>query len=176
MTFNAAAEILLTPLRERWRRWAYGATPLTRFLLRWSHVLLSLAFLWWLLGYQETHRSDAWLTDMLLSVLYLAVFLLLASMLVPREFWWNLRQLYPLTRLALMINYFAAFLLMQNFIGTWRGRASILAGVFVMTWLGGWLLCRIIWPIHVQTIGIVTGGGGRGFDPSDDQGRTVNSG
>lgn len=82
-----------------------------------------------------------------------------------------------LMKLSIVVNYLTALLLMQHFIHTWMVRANILAGLFIATWCGAWLLCRFLWPIHLETVSILLGGGGNGgFDCADAQGRTVKSG
>jgi hypothetical protein len=174
MTVAAAVEVTLTPLRRRCQGWARRTSERTRRRIRWGHLLLSLALLWWMLGYTERHHAHNWIGFAFLSVLFLAAFLFLAALLIPGEFWLHLRQLYRLTQLALVVNYFTALLLTLNLIGAWTARASMLAGLFVVSWVGAWLLCRLIWPIHIQTFGILVGGDG--FSPSDDQGRTISSG
>jgi len=174
MTVEAAVEVTLTPLRRRCRWWWRRASERTRRRFRWGHLLLSLASLWWMLGYTEQHHAQNWIGLAFLSVLYLAAFLFLAALLIPGEFWLHLRQLYRLTQLALVVNYFTALLFMLNLIGGWTARASLLAGLFVLSWAGAWLLCRLIWPIHLQTWSILVGGDG--FNPSNDQGRTIGSG
>lgn len=174
MTVAAAVELTLTPWRWRCYRWVRRASERTRRRLCWGHLGLSLVLLWWLLGYTERHHAHNWLGLAFLSGLYLAAFLFLAVLLIPGEFWLRLRQLYRLTQVALVVNYFTALLLTLNLIGAWPVRASILAGLFGVSWAGAWLLCRLIWPTHLQTLGILVGGDG--FDPSHDQGRTLRSG
>ncbi len=174
MTVAAAVEVTLIPLRRRCRKWARRASERTRRRVRWGHLLLSLALLWWMLGYTERHQAQDWFGLAFLAVLYLAAFLFLAALLIPGEFWLHLRQCYRLTQGALIVDYFAALLLLLNFIGAWTVRASLLAGLFVVSWLGAWLLCRLFWPAHLQTLSILVGGDG--FDPSQDQGRTIGSG
>jgi len=174
MTVEAAVEVTLSPLRRRCQGWTRRASERTRRRIRWGHLLLSLALLWWMLGYTERHHAKDWVELAVVSVLYLAAFLFLAAVLIPGEFWLHLRQLYRLTQLALVVNYFTALLLTLNFIGAWTARAGILAGLFVVSWVGAWLLCRLIWPTHLHTWSILVGGDG--FSPYDDQGRTIGSG
>jgi len=174
MTVEAAVEVTLTPLRRRCRKWGRRASERTRLRIRVGHLLLSLALLWWMLGYTERHHAKDWVGLAFLAVPYLGVFLFLAALLIPGEFWLHLRGSYRLTQLALVVNYFTVLLLMLNLIGAWTARASLLVGLFALTWAGAWLLCRLIWPTHIQTYSILVGGDG--FDPSHDQGRRIGSG
>ena len=173
MTVAAAAEFTLTPLRKRWGKWVQRAGPKTMRRLQWGYLLLSLGLLWGLLGYTETHRGGQWISQVVLSVLYLAVLLLLAALLMPREVWLRLAHGFSrITKLAVVVNYLTMLLLLQNLIGAWMARASILAGLFVVSWVGAWLLCCCLWPMYITTANILLGGVG-GFDASDPQGRTV---
>lgn len=179
MTVAAAVEVALTPLRDRWQRWLDGVGPRTIRLFQWSYFSVSVAVLWWLLGYTERKFSTGWIGAVVLSCLYLGVIGLLSALLVPKSVWGAfIVRFSRLMKLSMVVNYLTALLLMQHFIHTWKVRANILACLFVATWCGAWLLCRFLWPIHLQTTTILLGGGGgrTGFDSAAPQGRSVKSG
>lgn len=177
MTVQAAVEAALLPLHHRWQAFLQHASPKTMKRIQWGYLGLSLALLWGLLGYAETQSDGRWIGSALLSVLYLTTFLLLAALLVPKYVWATFAlRTSRLVKLAVVVNYLTVLLLLQQFIGAWPMRATILAALFVVSWAGAWLLCHFFWPAYVQTANILLGGGNRDFDASDPQGRTVRSG
>lgn len=78
-----------------------------------------------------------------------------------------------LIKLALILNYLTLVLVLQAWISAWWARASILAGVFAVTWLGVWLLTTFLWPMKedLQSLGAPPPPTRR-FDPMAPQGRT----
>ncbi len=172
ITFTVAVEVALTPLRDRYEQAVDNAGPKAMRRIQWLCFQLSLVLLWYLLGYTAKH-ADEWIGQALLSVVYLAVFGLLAAVLVPRSVWVSfLWRTSRLTKLTVVVNYFSVLLLVQSLIGAWKERATVLAGLFAVSWLASWVLCHLIWPQFIGTVTILTGGGA-GFDTSDRQGRRV---
>ena len=177
MTVGAAVEVSLTPLRRRWQGFLRRAKPKTRRRIQWGYLGLSLALLWWLVGYTEGQLGKGLVGQAILSIVYLATFGLLAAVLVPKYVWTSFaRRTSPLIKLAVVVNYLTLLLLVQNLIGAWWVRANILAGLFVVSWIGAWVLCHLFWPTCLRTANILLGDAPRDFDPSDPQGRTVRSG
>jgi hypothetical protein len=172
MTVAAAVELTLTPLRRRWRRSVKRADYKTTRRIQWGYLLLSLTLLWWMLGYTETHHAKDWVGQATLSILYFAAFALLAALLVPRNVWTSFAcHTSGLVKLGVVVNYLTLLLLLQNFIGAWWTRTSILAGLFVVSWAGSWVLCRFFWPAYLGAANIIVGGP-QNINPSDPQGRS----
>lgn len=175
MTLAVAAEVALTPLRARYQRAVDEMGPRGMRRLQWTYLLLSLATLWWLLGYTERHHANDWVGNAMLSVLYLAVFGLLAALLVPRYTWasfiWRTSRL---TKLGVIVNYLTLLLLVQDLIGVWKQRAIMLASLFVATHVAAWLLCRFFWPQFLRAAHVFVGGSVP-FDPGAPQGRQMES-
>lgn len=175
MTIAVAAEVALTPLRARYQEVVDRLGPRGMRRLQWGYFLLSLALLWWLLGYTETHHAKDWVGNALLSVLYLAVFGLLAAVLTSRPDWVSfVRRTSRLTKLAVVVNSLTVLLLVQNLIGVWKQRAQILAGLFVVFYLAAWALCRLLWPQYLRAASIIVGASPP-FNATDPQGRDVQS-
>lgn len=175
MTVAAAVEVTFNPLRQRLHRWLDRVGPRTIRRFQWGYFLVSLAVLWWLLGFSEHHLGSLALA-VVISAVYVAVALFLMAWLMPRDMWFAFgRRTSRLIKLAVVVNYLTALLLLQNLILTWRARAIILTMLFFTTWLGAWMLCRFLWPIHVQTVSILLSGGPQPFDIGDRQGRNIRS-
>jgi hypothetical protein len=172
LTFAASVEVVLTPLRRRWEAAIDGAGPRAMRRVQWGHFLLSVAALWGSLGYPERHPGNGWSGPAALSALFLAVILLLMALLMPRRFWVRLLGWSRLTRFGLVFNYFTALLWLQPLIQTWEARAQTLAVLIGITYLGGWLLTRLLWPMYCNTANIVLGAA-QGFNASQPQGRRV---
>jgi uncharacterized protein YbaR (Trm112 family) len=176
LTLGVAVEVTLTPLRERWYRFVDVAGPKTMRRLQWAHASLSLALLWWVLGYTERRHGGDWMAPAALSILYLAMVAFLAAALVPKAALVRVVQGTSWrVKLGLLMNYFTVVLLSQNVIAEWWTRAAMLAGLFVVTWAAALVLWHFFWPAYVTTSNFVMSEGEAEFDPSNPQGRTVKS-
>jgi len=61
----------------------------------------------------------------------------------------------------------------QFLIHVWWARALILAGLFVIIWLGVWCLHRLILPMTNETAAVFLGNDSPDFDTQADQGQTA---
>lgn len=174
MTFAAAVEVSLTPSRERWRRFVQEAGPKTQRRVQWAYVAASALALWWLLGYAERRLGPYWIGQALFSVVYLAIFGMLAAWLVPPTVWTSIaRGTSPLVKVGLLANYLSVLLLLNTAIGAWWSRAITLAAVFAATWIAIWITCRFLWPVYLDASNLFFGTRQRPFDPSAPQGRNA---
>ena len=134
---DASIEATLEPPRRRWRTFLRSATPATRRRIQWVYLLGSAAGLWWMLAYVEEHFTQKWLGYAALSVVYLAVLSFLAVSLIPPRVFQTLNRRASIpVKLALVANYLTLLLLLQVIIGAWWARALLVAGLFLITWLG----------------------------------------
>ena len=170
LTVQAAVDATLAPPRRGWARFKARSSPATWSRLRWGHLLLSAGVLWGLLAYLEKLPLKAWVMLAGVSVVYLAVFAFLSAWLVPRHVFFALSRASPVVKLAFILNYLSLVLVLQAFIGTWWVRALVLAGLFLATWLGAYLLWRYIMPVAAATEQVFLGPHNR-FDASAPHGR-----
>jgi len=174
ITWNAAVEATVAPPRERLHRFIAQANPTTKRRIQWCYLLFSIALLWWLLAYVDAKGGKEWVQHAALSVVYLAVFALLALWLVPRPVF---RALYwqasRLTRLSLVCNFLSAMIVLQLVIGVWWGRAGVLALLFGVVWAAAFLFHRLLLPMAVQTEQVFVGSEDANFDSQGPQGREV---
>jgi hypothetical protein len=175
LSVGLATEQVVQRPRNRWHQFLREVTPQTRRRIQWTYLIFSAASLWWLLAYVENNGGTTWPLYMALSIIYVAVLAFFGLWLIPRLVFINVsRRSPPLVKLALALNGLSLMLLVQLFIKEWWVRALTLAGLFVVAWLGSWVLQRIILTRLAETEAMfLDTPRSDGFDPSDPQGRTA---
>lgn len=156
LTVDATVQAVFDPPKQRWRRFLAEATPATRRRIQWAYLLASGLALWWMLADLEKKQTAELFKDALMSVVYCAVIAFIVLLLVPRRIFQVVSQhTTALIKLALILNYLTLVLVLQTWISAWWARASILAGVFAVTWLAVWLLTTFLWPMKqdLQSLG-----------------------
>ena len=174
ITVDSTMHAVLDPPRQRWRNFLIQATPETRRRIQWAYLLASGLVLWWMLADLEKKETGELLRDAMLSVVYCAVVTFIALLLVPRRIFHLVAQLTTAKiKLALILNYLTLVLVLQTWISAWWARASILAGVFGVSWLAVWLISTFLWPMNedLRSLGAPPAPD-RTFNPAAPQGRT----
>ncbi len=147
--------------------------PSKRRLFQWFYVGVSALVFWGCLAILEKKYAQHWVEPAMLSIVYLAVFLILSLWLVPQRTLLLIAQrASKLIKLALVFNYLTALMLLQMFMATWWTRSIMLGVLFFVTWAGAWLFWRYLWPVSSAVGGIFMGPSST-FDPSEPQGRNV---
>ena len=178
LTVEAAMDEALEPLKDKWEAFGKSLGPRMRRRIRVAYFLISAFVFWETLGYVEKHHAEGWILHAALSVLYLAVLLLLIMWLAPREKVksWIIKP-YASVGLGMVANYFTLMLLLQVFISAWWTRATILAGLFVVSWAGIKVFAGFLLPGIGQLFETVfTRPPENKVDPTKPQGRTGRAG
>lgn len=134
ITVAAAVDATMERPRRRWRLFINQATPATDRKIRALYLLLSVALLWGVLAYTESHLSERWFSHAILALGYLVFLTLLASLILPGP-WLNalLKRTKVLTKLGLLCNYLTLPVLLHMLVGAWWQRAVSLAVVITGT-------------------------------------------
>jgi hypothetical protein len=173
ITVDSTVHAVLDPPRQRWRNFLTQATPETRRRFQWAYLLASGLVLWWMLADLEKKQTGELFRDALLSVVYCAAVAFIVLLLVPRWIFQLVAQgTTAIVKLALILNYLTLVLVLQSWISAWWARASILAGVFAVSWLAVWLIATFLWPMknELHSLGAPPNPR-RNFNPSAPQGR-----
>ncbi len=172
LSVGSTLEHTFAPFRSRFQTLALQ-TRSKAILFQWSYLLLSAGLFWAILAVLEKRFAEDWLNRAMLSVIYLAVFLLLSLWLVPqRTLTIIAERASKLTKLALVFNYLTALFLFQMFVATWWTRSLMLGVLFMSTWAGAWVFWRYLWPMST-IVSDVFMPKTQPFDPAAAQGRTV---
>jgi len=171
LDLESASDAATKSLTWHFQEFINNATP--RQLRRFQRVflLISLAIMWSITGYVASHE-ESWGDFILMSAVYLIALGLLAKWLVPRRLWVAVAsKTSRIVKLALVVNYLSALLLIQVFIGTWQKQALILGGLFGASFLAAYLLCVIAWPLSMNLYHIFFETESNEVDPTRPQGR-----
>jgi hypothetical protein len=172
ITVRAAIDTTLAPPKRRWREFRRQAGPGTKRSIQWGYLLFSFLLLGGLLTYIAGQPGAVWLPTAALSVVYLAVFGLLALLLVPRRVF---RAVYwgasAVMKLSLVCNFLSVMILLQFLIGAWWGQAVVLAILFGVVWLAAYIFHIYVLPMAAATEQVFIRPGERDFDSKGPQGR-----
>ena len=161
VTASAVVNNVTEAPRRQFNGLLNGATPGTKRRVQWAYLLASALGLWCLLSYVVEH-NEHWFKNAALSVIYLAVISFIIVLLVPQSVFNALaKRAGWRIKLALIANYLTLLLTMQILIGALWARATMLAGLFVVSY------------VAVAIFKSVFGANDRSgvFDPSQPQGR-----
>lgn len=177
VTVGAVFDAAVEPARKRWHDFLRNAPPEAKRRVFRIYLLFSVALFWVAVGYVERQFADRWMLNAMLSVVYLTVIAMLVRWIVPPKVFALIpRRLYPSMKLSLFFNYLTLLLGVQIFIGTWWERASIIAGLFGVTFASSFLLRKAA-PYFLENIGHFFAPPGPeprpGFDHTHPQGRNV---
>ena len=180
ITVETAVHSSLGPAQRRWRRWRDHLTPQTKWRLKrvlaWTcqltYFLGSAALLRRLLASLAPWGIVEWLAPAALSVLFLAALGVLLLWIVPRPL---IREIFEtasrLVKVSLVLNYLSLLLFLQVVVRVWWQQSLLVGLLLVMSCLGFWLLRRVFWPGVKNAEKLFREGEGKGFDPSNPQGR-----
>jgi hypothetical protein len=148
------------------RAFLSSVTPALKRLIQWGYLLVSVLALFALLAITDRQQTERWPLLVGLSMIYLAVLILLAKVVVPVEVIRDVvRRATGPVKLALICNYFAVLLLLLIVLNTWWTRAIILAVLFGVSWMGMWIFRILLSPWPEKKAGP------RYHDPAHPQGR-----
>jgi len=174
ITVGAAIDTTLAPPKRRWRELRRQARPGTWRRLRWGYLLFSFLLLGGLLTYIAGQPGAVWLPTAALSVVYLAVFGVLARWLfataVFRAVYWGRSAV---VKLGLVCNFLSAMILLQFLIGAWWGQAIVLAILFGVVWLAAYIFHIYVLPMAAATEQVFIRPGEPDFDSKGPQGRNA---
>jgi len=176
--FSIAAALIpvLRPLRRKWDALFNDMTPATKRSLRIGYVLVSAILFWLMLRYSEKQGTD-WYLHAGLSIVYVTFLTLFVFFVVPREHLARFaRQRKPVERIGLICNYFTILLVIQACLATWKQKGTMLAALFVVSWLGSLIFLVYVYPVWVGFATFFTEPDRAAFDPTARQGRTARRG
>lgn len=169
-TFQDAMQATVDPYRQRVRHFLAHASPRAKNRVQWVYLLFSAWLLWGFQG-EVANRSD-WIGTAFLSVIYVAVFLVLAKWLMPRRVLRGISQRATAkVKLGLAMNCLSAVLLLQLVIAAGWARAVVQAVIFVALWGAAIVFNRYLLPVVAQTRASILGEDQ--FDPTLEEGRHV---
>jgi hypothetical protein len=172
LTLEGAVEATISPHRKRVQEFLAPNAPKMR-MVQWAYLAASALIFWAALARLEAKYSAHWAENAMLSVIYLAVFLLLSLWLVPqRTLVVIAERASKLVKLGLVFNYLTALFFLQMFFSHWWSRSFMLGGLFIATWGGAWVFWRFLWPMSVVVSNIFVSREVP-FDPTAPQGRSV---
>gem|GEM_PF-6596245 len=118
---------------------------------QWAYMVFSLSLFWWMLSVVEERFPGNWFGHAAMACVLLTGLGFTFMVVVPRKVVQAMiRQPSWKMKLALMANYLTAILAIRIFTTTWNERAFILIGMFFTTWIAGWLLSRVVWPMKEE--------------------------
>ena len=155
-----------------WRDFAAHASPsqlrrFQRYFLLGSLLLLvgAVECVW-------SFKSGELGASALLSIVYLTISGLMVKWFVPPHVLLLIAQRTShRVKLAMVLNYLTVLLTIQVCIGSWLAQAAIVAGLFGVTAISAWLLCRIAWPMSLETYRLFFESLDTFLDPMKPQGR-----
>ncbi len=159
-------------LVERIQRLVAQVDGRTQRRLHWAYFLLSAATLWISLALTVCHVKS-WALPILLSVVYIAVFLALARFLISRKFILAILTSARLLVLSFVLNGLTAMLALQYLIGYWWAGALILAFEFVSAWAGAYIFSRYVLPMAYELLFIFIGPRSGEYNSASPQGRSA---
>lgn len=146
LTVEGVFKASIDPHRERFKE-IVAPTPTKRRIFQWVYLLGSALTFWITFGVLEHHYADRWILHALLSVVYLAVFLLVSRWVIPQKaFYFIARQASKPIKLGIVFNYLTGLFFLQMYLTAWWSRSLMLAGLFAATYFGAWLFWAYLWP------------------------------
>jgi hypothetical protein len=154
------------------RQRAEQITPFEAWVIRLSHLLVSLSLVGMLSGMAEDRfikGNGNWLSAALSTAIYLGMSLLILTWIVPRNLVPAFARLKVLTKLSFFLNYLATVFAIMFLSDHWRMRSWLLIGTFASTIAGIWLCSTIILPSWAKAGDILSGNltGNSSTPPSD---------
>jgi hypothetical protein len=152
---RSAFDSVVNPPRRRWSRFFASMAPMERLRwearTQWTYMLFSLSLLWWVLAIVDERFPGDWIGQAAMACVLLTGLGFAFLVAVPRRIVQAMIQRSSgRMKLALMANYLTAILALRIFTTTWHERALILIGMFISTWIAGWLLSRLVWPMKEE--------------------------
>lgn len=174
---RSAFDSVVNPPRRRWSRFFASMAPMERLRwearTQWAYMLFSLSVFWWMLSVVEERFPGNWFGHAAMACVLLTGLGFTFMVVVPRRVVQAMiRQPSWKMKLALMANYLTAILAIRIFTTTWNERAFILIGMFFTTWIAGWLLSRVVWPMKEEFTEFYRDTPDDRHDPTARQGRT----
>jgi hypothetical protein len=159
---------LMLAIRQR----AEQITPFEAWVIRLSHLLVSLSLVGMLSGMAEDRfikGNGNWFSAAFATAIYLGMSLLILTWIVPRNLLPAFARLKVLTKLSFFLNYLATVFAIMFLSDHWRMRSWLLIGTFASTIVGIWLCSTIILPSWAKAGGILSGNltGNSSTPPSD---------
>jgi hypothetical protein len=150
-----------------------GVTPKTKFKIQRIYFLLSAVVAWLALRYVLHQKGEGAGTEAFFTILYLAILGLFVWWFVPRHLLFLIVQRTTRTmKFSLLLNYVSLLMLVQVWFVTWKEEAAVIAAVFLSSWCGAYVLCRLFWPMSMEMYSLFFGEDSKPFDPRNPQGRT----
>ena len=164
----------LQPLRAAWSKifhWL-SLSPGRRWCIQWTYFFVSTVLLWRALVYFETYLADTLLPVAILCVFYLATILFLLVRVTSLAALKELARRAPAaTKLAAFFNFLTMLVVLQGLLDAWRHRATLLALLIVVAWMGCRMFTRNVEPKFQEVLDVFLRKPKREFDPSAPQGR-----
>jgi hypothetical protein len=175
-TLGAARSDALKRFGWCWRDFATHASVGQLRSFQRYFLLCSLLILFAAISCVSLFKSEEWSTLVFLSVIYLTVSGLMIKWFVPPHVLLLIAQRTSRrVKLAMVVNYLTILLAIQVCIGSWVAQATIVASLFGVTAISAWLLCRIAWPMSLETYRLFFESVDTFFDPMKPQGRQAKS-
>ena len=172
ITVQACVATSLRPLHRRWQRRRPIPARVSRALAQSAYLLGSLALLAWQLAAATLDEPVLIVLRLALCAVILAVAALVSLWILPRQLFAALSaRLSPVLKVGVLANYLSLLLLLQACIGGWLERSLLFVALLICTWVAGWVLHRLLWPVTVGVRQIFREQDGSWFDPSQPQGR-----
>ena len=145
ITVTDAVTETTAPIQGAYHRHFDNPTPEFVRRLQWVYFLLSVVLLFVMLSVSGTSSLLEWGWSAALSVIYLAVFVMLFTWLLPRPRA-SRKPFATVVRLALVLNVLTFVMVLQLVIRNWWLTFVRLAGVLLMIAVAMVFLYRYLWP------------------------------
>jgi len=155
ITLEASLERTVEPVRRTWQYVEENLGPFPRRCLQWGYGITSAFVFWKTLAYAEEHHASNWLLHAALAVVYFGVLLFLFVRLVDRSLLLRVARAPGITKLAVFFNYLTTLVFLQVALDTWWHRATMLAVLFAVSWLGTKLFVGFIDPNYKELVDIL---------------------
>jgi len=175
LTVEGVFKETVDPHREGFKEMV-EPTKSNKRVIQWAYLLGSALVFWITLGVLEHHYAEGWVLHALLSVIYLAVFLLVSLWVIPQKtFYYIARRTSKPVKLGVVFNYLTGLFFLQMYLTAWWSRSLMLAGLFVATWFGAWVFWAYLWPMSniIGNIFVPPEAAEKPHDPRARQGRKV---
>lgn len=154
-----------------WIKQALSPTPAKVNAFQWLFLAASITGFWVMCGQYEARGGGSLGAHGLLAI-FVAVFILLTAVIIPRQtLLLVMRGASLRIKLALVLDMLSAFLLVELLMVKWWTRFFGVAMLFASLWVGALLFWRALWPVAAAVSRFFFND--NAFDPKGGQGRRV---
>lgn len=166
-------KVVNTP-RKSFLRFCLSASPRTKRVIQWIHLLLSAVLLFWLLGIIEERYHKDWILKTVLSSFYATLLVVILRAIIPKQVFRAIAAYAPWrVKLALIFHAFSVMILLHLLVSEWWMRAAVFATIVGVSLASAFVFYRFGSRFASGLMEAFCGPANRPFEPTAPQGRNV---